>query len=128
MSYVQRVKRLRQIISTLLVVFLTLVTGMGGSAHAMLGNCPGGHCDDHMLASVNDRHAGHALVTSAADVPQQQDLVDHEGCNPFLCNVLAFTSQHSDAGFDQSGAALTWFSKRLSALEEPSSPDRPPNL
>lgn len=104
------------------------MTGLGSAAHALSKNCAGGHCDDHASMSVDMHHADHASVEPTGSVPQGTDGVAHEGCNPFLCHVLALSSQYSEATFDQSETVLGWQVGHLSTLEEPDNPDRPPNL
>ena len=90
----------------------------------MSQNCAGGHCEDHLSKSVDAHYADHA---STEDIQHDPDDMTHEGCNPFLCHVLALTSQYSEAEFEHSETVLGWQVVHLSALEEPDNPDRPPN-
>ncbi len=112
----------------LLVALLVLMTGLGGAAHALSNDCANGHCNDHMTATSTEHHAGHLSGEATDSGPLGWNGMEHDECNPFLCNVLALTSQSSEAVFDQSEVALAWQVSSLSTLEEPDSPDRPPNL
>lgn len=112
----------------LLVALLVLVTGVGGAAYALSNDCANGHCDDHMTAAATEHHAGHLSGETTDSDPHGSNGMEHDECNPFLCNVLALTLLSSEAVFDQSEAALAWQVSCLSTLEKPDNPDRPPNL
>ncbi|MFY2825143.1 hypothetical protein [Ruegeria sp. MALMAid1280] len=117
----------RAITALLLVALLVLMTGLGDRAHAMFENCNGGHCAYHLHMSAGDHHAGHASVAPGEGAPHQPDGAAHEGCNPFLCNVIALATPASETKLNQSAAVLAWQVTSLSTLDEPDNPDRPPN-
>ncbi len=75
-----------------------------------------------------ENHTGHDLGESTGSTPLGSDGIEHDECNPFLCNSLVLILQTSDAVFGQSDAVLGWQVGHLSTLEEPDNPDRPPNL
>lgn len=112
----------------MLVLALLLMTGLGSAANALSNDCANGHCDDHMTATVIERHAGHVLGEATDGGQQGSNGMVHDDCNPFLCNILALTFVSPEAVFEQSKAALAWQVSSLSTLEEPDNPDRPPNL
>lgn len=116
------------ITSTLLVVFLFLTTGLGGAAHALSNDCVYGHCDEHVTETEKEHHTGHVVEGATDSAPHGSNSMEHDECNPFLCNVLALDLPFSDAVFYWSKAALAWQITSFSALEEPDNPDRPPNL
>ena len=119
---------LRQIITTLLVAYLALVIGLGGIAHAMWDDCAGDHCADHIHVSMDARTASQAQIQLAGDVSPDTDIISHEGCNPFLCNVLVFTQQRADMDIDPSGKATASHVEWFLVLGEPENPERPPNF
>lgn len=80
-----------------------------------------------MNMTVEESQHGYAQGRTAESVTQGSNGVEHDDCNPFLCNVLALTVQSSEVIFDKSEAAIAWQVSKLSALEEPGSPERPPN-
>lgn len=104
------------------------MTGLGSAAHALSMGCVGGHCDEQMVMPEVEYHAGHALGEATGSTPLGPDGMEHDECNPFLCNSLALILLTPDAVFDQSETVLGWQVGHLSTLEEPSNPDRPPNL
>lgn len=105
------------------------MTGLGSAAHALSENCVGGPCDTHMHMPAGEHQAdGSASGDHSDDVSHQSDGSVHEGCSPFLCHVLAITPQYSEATFDHSETVMGWQVGRLSTLQEPEHPDRPPNL
>lgn len=118
----------QRITSMVLVSLLVLMTGLGGAAHALSNDCANGHCDDHVTVNATEHHAGHLPGKATDSGPLGSNGMEHDECNPFLCNVLALTLASSEAVFDQSEAALAWQVSGLAALEEPDNPDRPPNL
>lgn len=121
-------KSFLNITSTLLVVFLFLLTGLGSAALALSKDCLGGHCNDHMNMTVAEHQPGHAPGEASIGVPDKSNGVEHDECNPFLCNVLVLMSLSSKATFVQSDAVLAWQVASLSTHEEPDNPDRPPNF
>ena len=112
----------------LLVTLLVLMTGLGGTAHALSNDCANGHCDDHVTMTVTEHHADYVPEEITDSTTRGSHDMAHEDCNPFLCNFLALTLVSSEAVFDQSEAALAWLVSSLAALKEPDNPDRPPNL
>jgi len=122
------VKHFQIITSTLLGLALVVMTGLGGAAHALSIDCANGHCDDHMTVNATEHHAGHVSGEATDSGPLGSNGMEHDECNPFLCNVLALTLASSEAVFDQSEAALAWQVSSLATLEEPDNPDRPPNF
>lgn len=112
----------------LLVTLLVLMTGLGGTAHALSNDCANGHCDDHVTMTVTEHHAGHVSGETTDSTTRGSHDMAHEDCNPLLCNFLALTWVSSEAVFDQSEAALAWQVSSHAALEEPDNRDRPPNL
>jgi len=118
----------RHITSMVLVALLVLMMGLGGAAHALSNDCANGHCDDHMTATATEHHTGHVLGEATDRGSLGSNGMEHDDCNPFLCNALALTLVSSDAVFDQSEATLAWQASSLSTLKEPDNPDRPPNL
>ncbi|MBA84199.1 MAG: hypothetical protein CML60_05600 [Rhodobacteraceae bacterium] len=112
----------------MLAAVLVVVTGLSGPAHALSGDCAGGHCAEHVHMSADTQNAGHAAMDFAGQVPSDSGGAGHEGCNPFLCNVLAVALFHSDVIFAPSKTTRMWHVALLSSLEEPNNPDRPPNL
>lgn len=121
-------KCLRNITSILLVVLLVFMTGLSSASHALSMGCVGGHCDEHKVMPVVENHTGHALGELTSSTLLGSDGIEHDECNPFLCNSLTLILLTSDAVFDQSEAVLGWQVGHLSTLEEPDNPDRPPNL
>ncbi len=119
---------LRPITSTLLVLVLTLLTGVSSVAHGLPTDCGGGHCDYHMTMIAKENHVGHGQLEPMGGVLHGSNGLMHDECNPFLCNVLALALPPLEAVFDQSEAALAWHVTGLSALKEPDNPDRPPNF
>lgn len=117
----------RTITATLLVVLLSLMTGLGDRAHAILEKCNGGHCENHLHASVVDHHVDHASVSPSGGAPHEPDGTMHEGCNPFLCNAAALMAQDIQATPNRSVIVVAWQASNLSTLNEPDNPDRPPN-
>ncbi len=101
--------------------------GFGNVAHALASECVGGHCIDHMATSVEVQHANHELVAPSEDRQHESDSTAHEGCNPFLCNVLALTAQDFQTTPNRSVIVAVWQASNLSTLNEPGNPDRPPN-
>lgn len=118
----------REITSALSVALLIFAAGLGGAAHALSKDCTGGHCDNAMSMIAEDHHAGHSPGEQADRVALGSNGMEHDECNPFLCNALVLALQSCEAVFDQSEAALAWQVTSLSTLEEPDNPDRPPNL
>lgn len=111
-----------------LIALLVLMTGLGGTAHALSRDCANGHCVDHTTTVVADHHTDHVPGEATDNGQHGSNDIVHDDCNPFLCNALALTSVSSEAVLDQSEAALAWQVSSLSTLEEPDNPDRPPNL
>lgn len=111
-----------------LVAILIFMTGLGGAGLTLSNECANGHCDNHMIATVSEHHTGHISGEAQDSTPRESNEIEHDECNPFLCNVLALTLTSSETVFDQSEAALAWEVSRLSTLEGPDSPERPPNL
>lgn len=114
--------------SALLIAFLSLTLGLGGTAHAMSRDCSGGHCSDHTPTPVDGHYPAHVATVSTGEVSHDQDGASHERCNPFLCHVLILASQYSETPVDHSTTILGWYVSHLSTLEEPDNPDRPPNF
>lgn len=101
--------------------------GLGNVAHALASECAGGHCIDHVATSVGAQHDDHRLVAPSEDRQHEPDSSAHEGCNPFLCNVLALTTQAFETKPNQAAVELALRATSLSTLNEPDNPDRPPN-
>ncbi|WP_298855672.1 hypothetical protein [uncultured Ruegeria sp.] len=118
---------IRPLTTTVLTVFLILVMGLGNVAHALASECVGGHCIEHMATSVEAQHADHGLVAPGEDGQHEPDTSAHEGCNPFLCNVLALTTPAFETKSNQAAVVLALRATSLSTLNEPDNPDRPPN-
>ena len=71
-------------------------------AHALSNDCANGHCDGRMTATATEHHAGHLSGEASDSGPLGSNGMEHDECNPFLCNVLALTLVSSEAVFDQS--------------------------
>ena len=80
-----------------------------------------------MNMTVEESQLDHAQGRTATSVPPGSDAMAHDECNPFLCNALALTVQSFKVTFEKSEIVLAWQVSSLSALEEPGSPERPPN-
>lgn len=117
----------RYITSALLICTLVLMTGLSATAHAMSPDCVDGDCDTHM-AMPSDAH--HTMGTEAEEGGSSHlsDETEHDGCNPYLCNVLAFSPQVSATDFTSSRTNIIWQVAQFSGLEKPDNLDRPPNL
>ncbi|MGH1356751.1 MAG: hypothetical protein ACRBBS_16960 [Thalassovita sp.] len=120
-------KAVRHAISVLMMTVLCFSLGLGSAAHALSTGCIGGHCDGGADVSVDNHHIGHTPFMMAKEVLQDSDSAATDGCSPLLCNVLLLNSERSVAEFDQTETILAWQIKQLSPLEEPETPDRPPN-
>ena len=114
---------LQRMISVVLAVILVLLTGFASVAHDMPLNCNDGHCDE-VQSSERSPHLDRLSPTGH----HETDGADHDGCNPFLCNLMLLASETSDASPDQFEQVLNWQVSELSALREPEHPDRPPNF
>lgn len=118
----------RPIYSAMLVCLLTLTIGFGSVAHALSKDCVGGHCDNRMSSSAQVHPGSDTALKSAFGGTHEPESTEHDGCNPYLCLVLALASPHSEETFDYSETVLGWQVRHLMTLEEPDNPDRPPNL
>lgn len=101
--------------------------GFGNVAHALANECVRGHCIEHMATSVEAQHADHELVAPSEDGQREPDRSANEGCNPFLCNVLALTTPVFETEPNRAAVVLALQAASLSTLSEPDNPDRPPN-
>ncbi len=119
---------IRRAISVLVISVLCIWLGLGSTAHALSTGCIGGECGGDADLAVENLHFGHATVMMAKDVPQDPDSAPTDGCGPLLCKVFLLNTQRLVAKFDQTDIVLVWQLRQLSALEEPETPDRPPNL
>lgn len=118
----------RHITTTIAVVFLSLVMGLGSAAHALSKGCGSWHCDDLVSMTADEHNAGHASAEETDSTPLRPTGIEHDGCSPFLCHVLALMSQISESTIDRSEVVMAWQVGRLATLEVPDNPDRPPNL
>lgn len=121
-------KAIRHATSVLVIAVLCVSLGLGSAAHALSTGCIGGHCGDYTDVSVDKLHLGHTPIMLAKDAPQEPDSTATEGCNLLLCSALLPWSLRPVAKIDPSETVLVWQIGQLSALEEPETPDRPPNL
>lgn len=112
----------------MLVLLLFLMAGLSGAAHALMSICVDGHCHDHVTTFVSEHHTERDSGESTDSSRHKPNGMELEECNSYLCNALALTLESSDAVFFQSKDALAGNVSRLSTLEEPDNPDRPPNL
>jgi hypothetical protein len=103
------------------------MTGLGTAARAMSKTCFGGHCETHMNMTVEENQPDHTQERTAKSIPLGSDAMAQDECNSFLCNVLALTVPSFKVIFERSEIVLAWQVSRLTALEEPGSPERPPN-
>ncbi|WP_299669360.1 hypothetical protein [uncultured Ruegeria sp.] len=108
-------------------MFLILFVGLGSVVHALPNECVGGRCIDHMATSVEVQHANDVSAAHNEDGKHEPDSAADEGCNPSLCNVLAFTAPASETKLNQAAVVLALQVKSLSKLNEPDNPDKPPN-
>lgn len=118
---------IRSTISTLLTLSLILFVGLGTAAHALSDASVGGHCLDHIGMDGGMYHNDHVLTDPNGEVRHTPDSPQQEECNPFLCSVLALTTQISETKLDRSAVALTPEFAGLATLDVPDHPDRPPN-
>lgn len=80
-----------------------------------------------MNMTLGESQPDHTQGRIAKSFPQGSDAMEHDECNPFLCNAFALTVQPFKVTFERSEIVLAWQVSNLSALEEPGSPERPPN-
>lgn len=120
---------IRNITSTILVVMLVLMTGLGNDAHAMSGDCMDVHCDsDLMMSHISQHDMLETQVAAHEGTPHGSNASDHEACNPMLCHALAFLPTWNTHHFVPSEMALVWHVILPNALARADAPDRPPNL
>ncbi len=103
-----------------MVAVLALVLGLGTVAHTMPPGCFGAPCDDHATGPAAHQHADDTTH-------QGTDGPSHDGCNPFMCHVMALVIAPHHVDLRPSGIVLGWQVAHLSTSQHPDSPDRPPN-
>lgn len=113
--------------SALLIAALSLFSGLTSPAHAMLGQCESGHCEQHRhfgtIAHPGDSAAAYARDGSAPG----GEAVTSGGCRQMLCFPLMLPAQYKIKTFLFAEMDLTGREAHLNSLADPGIPERPPN-
>jgi hypothetical protein len=121
------VRLFENITTVLIVAVLVMVTGFGSSVQALMADCANGHCDAHRAVATHEGHADQMVMEHTGADFSNEDRVQADECCTFLCNGLAYSPVPSALAHRQFAAVSGWPIVPLSPLNEPQSPDRPPN-
>lgn len=133
LGYRSAVRRFRNIVLAWFVVCLTVLTGIGGAAHAMFAGCIPVACETHLHAPEQASHMDHMgaaqhIKPQHTEPSSDTESMAHDDCNPLLCNALVLLPHQPSPRGDRPETGVIWLVLSLVALAGPDSPDRPPNL